>query len=142
MSRPAPVWKALAKLARDACDTEIPGPASGLNAAASSQASGSRNATPITPMIRLRSQRIRRAGTESAASSLAEARLGDRRRRRRTTGEFMTRPSVSLSPVPGLSQLRPQLADIDDRQQRADEHDRQGDGRPVPERVELEGLDV
>ena len=48
---------ALVKLPSDACGAEMPGPASGLNAAVISQTSGSRNAIPMAAMMMLMSQR-------------------------------------------------------------------------------------
>src|ERR1700728_5257674 len=140
MSRPAPVWKAPMKLVIDSCGDASPGPAFGLNAASSSYASGSRNQIPMMPMMRLTTHRDRLdspggASPRVAAFSADSLRLTPVR-------TLIGRPFRSLLRFLGLGQLGPELADVDDGQQRPDEDDGQRDRRAVAERVELEGLDV
>src|SRR5580704_7451234 len=136
MSRPAPVWKAPMKLVTDSCGDASPGPAFGLNAASRSQASGSRNQIPMRMMTH-RDRRDWPGGTSPRVAFCSADSL-----RLTLVRTLICRPFRSLLRFLGFGQLGPELADVDDGEQRPDEDDGQRDGRAVPEGVELEGLDV
>src|SRR6185437_6958551 len=142
MSRPAPMLNAPSKFSSEKRGAARPGPAWGLNAARISQTRGSRNQSPMSARTRLMIHRDRRRWP-GAAETWASSLLSLAGRRRLTlVRTLMSVASVSLLSFLGLGQLGPELPDIDDRQQRANEHDGQRDGRAISEGVELEGLDV